>query len=201
MGHLDTVLFVDDESHILEGLQNGLHKESYTILTATSGKEGLQTLACTPVDVVVADEQMPGMRGSEFLAAVCKKYPETIRITLTGQASLEAAIRAINEGEIYRFLTKPCNAVDLAHTIRQALQLKKLTRESSRLLAAAQQQQAILSDLEREHPGIAKVNRTKEGEIILDKTNYDLDSLINEINMEIGVFESFQDRLKGKCAE
>ncbi|MFQ5580789.1 MAG: response regulator, partial [Nitrospiria bacterium] len=84
MKHVDTVLFVDDEPRILEGLKNRLHKEPYTILLATSGEEGLETLENHPVDLVVSDEQMPGMCGSEFLTAVCREYPETIRITLTG---------------------------------------------------------------------------------------------------------------------
>lgn len=195
MKRLDTVLFVDDEPHILEGLKNRLRKEPYTILTAISGEAGLETLSRNPVDVVVADEQMPGMCGSEFLEVVCREHPETIRITLTGQASLEAAIRAINKGEIYRFLTKPCNAMELAHTIRQALQLKKLTRENARLLAAARQQKAILSALEREHPEITKVNLTEEGEIILNETNDDLESLIDEVVKEIGSFDHSQNRL------
>lgn len=185
MKHVDTVLFVDDEPRILEGLKSRLHKEPYTILLATSGEEGLETLENHPVDLVVSDEQMPGMCGSEFLTAVCREYPETIRITLTGQASLKAAIRAINDGEIYRFLTKPCNTVDLAHTIRQALQLKKLTRENARLLAAARQQQAILLALERDHPEITKVDLTEGGEVLLNETSEDLESLINEINMKI----------------
>ncbi len=195
MNRKDTVLFVDDEPHILEGLRHGLRKESYRILTATSGEDGLKALACTSADVVVSDEQMPGMCGSEFLGVVCRLYPETIRITLTGQASLGAAIRAINEGEIYRFLTKPCHIMNLSNTIRQALQLKKLARESSRLLVAARQQRTLLSDLEREHPGIAKVKRSNRDEIILEETNEDLDSLINEINLEIGLFESSQGEL------
>jgi len=187
MKRLDTVLFVDDEPHILEGFKNRFRKEAYAILTAASGEEGLQTLARNPVDLVVSDEQMPGMCGSEFLTAVSREYPETIRITLTGQASLEAAIRAINEGEIYRFLTKPCNPSDLAHTIRQALQLKKLTGENARLLAAARQQQSILSALEREHPEITKIKLTEGGEILLNETNDDLESLINEVIKEMAV--------------
>lgn len=193
MHRLDTVLFVGDEAHILEGFRHGLRKESYTVLTATSGEEGLKALSTTPVDVVISDEQMPGMCGSEFLSAVCRLYPDTIRITLTGQASLEAAIRAINEGEIYRFLTKPCHVMNLANTIRQALQLKKLTHESARLLVAARQQRTLLSDLEKEHPGIARVKRSHQGEIMLEDTNDDLDSLINEINLEIGLFEANQE--------
>ncbi len=190
MKNENTVLFVDDEPNVVEGLQNRLHKEAYRILTATSAKEGLEILTRTRVDVVVSDEQMPGMTGSEFLAQVYKSYPETIRIILTGQASLEAAIRAINEGKIYRFLTKPCNAVDLSQTIRHALQMKTLTKESARLLSTARRQNEILSDLEKEHPGISRINQTEEGEILLEESNYDVELLLKEINEEINLFEN-----------
>lgn len=118
------VLFVDDEPLVTEALKRSLSEEEYKILTANSADEALDILAREPVDVVVADEKMPGMSGSEFLAAVCQEHPDTIRIMLTGQASLEAAVRSINEGEIYRFLTKPWNKDNLAITIRQALQQK-----------------------------------------------------------------------------
>lgn len=136
MNRKNTVLLVDDEPNVLEGFQRGLRKEPYTVLTATSAEEGLRILAHTPVDVVISDEQMPKIKGSEFLAKVHREYPKTIRIILTGQASLESAIRAINDGEIYRFLTKPCSVVELAKIIRKALLIKKLTnKETTRSLA------------------------------------------------------------------
>jgi len=176
------VLFVDDEPHVTESLKRTLRKEPYEVLSANSAKDALQILARSPVDVVISDEKMPGMQGSEFLAVVCKQYPETIRIILTGHGSMEAAIRAINEGEIYRFLTKPCNEVDLAVTIRQALQLKDLTGVSRRLLEKNKRQSSILQELEKEHPGITKVKRTSTDAIILDdEMDNDMEKLIPKI--------------------
>jgi len=87
---------------------------------------------------------------------------------LTGHADLEAAIRAINEGEIYRFFTKPCNMIDLAVTVRQALQHKEAVEESQRLQKVVKQQSDLLSDIEKEYPGITDVKRNKEGAIILE---------------------------------
>ncbi len=95
---------------------------------------------------------------------------------------MEAAIRAINEGEIFRFLTKPCNEVDLAMTILQALQLKDLKAISQRLLEKNQRQSAILQELEKEYPGITKVKRTSAGDIILEEqTDNEIEKLINKI--------------------
>jgi two-component system probable response regulator PhcQ len=175
-----TVLFVDDEPQILEGFRDALRKYSFAILTATSGAEALTLLDTHPVDVVVSDERMPNMAGSEFLAMVRQRHPHTIRIVLTGQASLAAAIRAINEGEVYRFLTKPCNTADLAITIQRALQLRDLARESARLLARTREQDMVLQDLERSHPGISAVRRNTRGAIMVtDPIN--VDDLIDQI--------------------
>ena len=162
------VLVVDDEPTITELLKDALSREPNIILSAGSAEEALSMLAREQVDVVISDERMPGMLGSEFLAIVRKKYPDTIRMILTGYASLESAIRAINEGEIYRFFTKPCNIFDLAVTVRQALQQKDLMKESQRLLKVVKQQSAVIDDLEKEYPGITKVKKDASGEIVID---------------------------------
>lgn len=185
-----SVLFVDDEPQVLNAFKDALRKENLEIHTATSGKQGLEVLALQRVDVIISDEQMPGMSGSEFLSLARRIYPDTIRIILTGQASLDAAIRAINEGEVYRFLAKPCNLVDLSFTIRQALQTKDLARESAKLLVKSREQQALLTDLEREHPGITEVKRDSGGVLVLDEGDIGIDDLLDEIRTEVGSDES-----------
>jgi len=134
------------------------------------------------VDVVVSDEQMPNMAGSELLGIVRQRHPRTIRILLTGQASLAAAIRAINEGEVYRFLTKPCSPADLAVTIQRALQLRDLARESARLLARTREQDRVLRTLEDRHPGISEVKRNTHGAIVVEDI-VDVDELIREMQV------------------
>ncbi len=128
------MLLVDDEPRVTKALTRTLRTEAYTVLTASSADEALQLLVREPVDVIVADERMPDMCGSELLAQVCRTYPNTVRILLTGHANLEAAVRAINEGGIYRFLTKPCREGDLTGAIQQALQQKK--QEKTQILGA-----------------------------------------------------------------
>jgi len=179
------VLFVDDEQALLDGLRNALRKESYEILTAGSASEGLRVLHERRVDVVVSDERMPGVSGSDFLAFVRQQYPDTIRIMLTGQASLEAAIQAINEGQVYRFLTKPCSPLQLAQTLRDALMFLDLTRESARLLAAVKHQRKVLQELERQHPGITALEREADGSIVLED-DLDAADLLLEMRAEVG---------------
>lgn len=177
-----TVLFVDDDPDILAGLQGALRRYPFVILTATSGAQALKVLETHAVDVVVSDERMPNMAGSEFLAIVRQKHPETVRIVLTGEASLAAAIRAINEGEVYRFLSKPCSPVDLAGTIQHALQQKPMARETAQLFDRTREQHEILRDLEHRHPGISEVKRNVHGAIVLDELT-DADELIRQIEL------------------
>jgi len=92
------VLIVDDEPTITDLLKDALANEPYDILSAASAEEALPILDREQVDVVISDEKMPGMSGSEFLAIVRQEYPDTVRMILTGHGSLESAIRAINEG-------------------------------------------------------------------------------------------------------
>lgn len=119
--------------------------------------------------MIISDEKMPGMSGTELLTIARKKYPETIRTILTGHANLKSALRAINEGEVYRFFTKPCNLLDLTVTIRQALQQKELLKENQRLLDIVRKQSLSIKAMEKRYPGISKVKRDLGGAIIIDE--------------------------------
>jgi two-component system, probable response regulator PhcQ len=179
-----TILFVDDDPSILAGFNNAFRREPYRILTARSGEEGLRTLAVNVVDVVVSDERMPGITGVEFLAEVREKYPNTIRMILTGHASLEVAIRAVNNGQIYRFLTKPCSSAEILIAIRQGLQLRELARESCRILAKTRHQQEVLGKLEATFPNIGGIKEDERENILLDESAIDVEQLLRELKGE-----------------
>lgn len=128
------VLFVDDEAHILNSLKRLLRKEPYRFLAAESGEEGLEVLAENPeIQMVVTDQRMPGMCGTEFLAKVRALYPDTVRIVLSGFAEASAIVDAINEGEVYRFIGKPWNDENLKATFRQCLQHYDILQENKQL--------------------------------------------------------------------
>ena len=181
-----TILIVDDEPNFLESIRRLLRKETYTIRCAKSAAEALDILRKEPIDLVVTDQEMPGMRGTEFLREVREAYPDAVRFMLTGKATLEVAVEAINEGAIGRFLTKPCNPVDLAVTIRLALQNKDLLAEAKRLLTKVRQQDRLLDEMERIAPGISEVKRDREGVIIVDEVSEDYESLMCEIRESLG---------------
>ncbi|MES2091380.1 MAG: EAL domain-containing protein, partial [Pseudomonadota bacterium] len=102
-----TLLLVDDEENIVASLRRLLRRDGYHIVVAYSGAEGLQRLAEQEVDVIVSDQRMPGMTGVEFLRRAKELYPGTMRIVLSGYTELQSITDAINEGSIYKFLTKP----------------------------------------------------------------------------------------------
>lgn len=116
-----TVLFVDDEHAVLEGLRRSLNRTPFRKLFAQSGFQALELVDKEKVDIVVADEMMPGMTGSDFLTIIRKRHPEIIRIILSGQASMNRVIAAINSGQIHRFLTKPIEAPLLQETLENYL--------------------------------------------------------------------------------
>lgn len=156
------VLIVDDEPTITNLLKDVFSSEPYGILSADSAEEALSLLDREPVDVVISDEKMPGMSGTEFLTVVRQKYPDTIRMILSGHASFESAIQAINEGEIYRFFTKPCNVFDLALTIREALKKKDLMEEIQRLVKMVKEQATHIEALEKEYTDMTQIKKDVE---------------------------------------
>ncbi len=126
-----TVLLVDDDENLLHGLARVLRHQPFRLLTARSGDEAMWVLKTRTVDVIVADENMPGMSGTELLAWVARECPQVVRIVLTGHATAATAIRAINEVGVYRFFTKPCHEVELALAIRKAIEEKEATSRCS----------------------------------------------------------------------
>ena len=164
----NTILIVDDQELIRDLLEDALNREHFTVLSAASAEQALLVLENHPVDVVISDEVMPGMAGSDFLAIVRKRYPDTIRMILTGHARLDSAIKAINEGEVYRFFTKPCNVVDLMVSIKQGLNQKELEKENRRLLSLVKQKTASEASLKEKYPELFEVKRDAGGAVIID---------------------------------
>jgi DNA-binding NtrC family response regulator len=184
------VLLVDDEPHVLSSLRRGLYEEPFEILCAHSAQEALVFLQAKSVDVVVSDQDMPGTPGTVFLAEVHKSYPDTIRFMLTGKATLDVAIEAVNSGAISRFLTKPCIASDLASTIHQALQHKELMIAANHLLHTVKIQSSELSRLENEYPGITNVHTDSDGVIISEYDDTSLDDLLLKLRNKTSGIET-----------
>src|SRR5690606_4950369 len=115
-----TLLLVDDEEIVLSSLGRLFRRDGYRILSAVNVLDALALLAGTAVQVILSDQRMSEMSGTEFLAQVKMLYPDTVRLVLSGHADLATVTEAINRGAVYRFLTKPWDDNELREHIRQA---------------------------------------------------------------------------------
>jgi DNA-binding NtrC family response regulator len=164
-----TILLVDDEQSIVAALRRTLRGRGYRIVSSTDPHRALEMLATEPIDLVISDIDMPEMSGVELVARVRKTYPEVVRILLTGRGTLEGALRAINDGEVHRFLTKPWSDDELRATVAQALERLEELRRAQQADSATTRRRALLAELEREHPGIGEVLRDADGVYVINE--------------------------------
>jgi putative nucleotidyltransferase with HDIG domain len=161
MRHAHTVLFVDDEVNILKALQRLLRSEHMNVLCASRAQEALELLDKQPCQVVVTDQRMPEMSGVDLLSQVRQRYPDIVRMMLTGYTEMDVAVDAINRGEIYRLITKPWNDDELRATVRQAFDHSDLKNEIKRLNQVTREQNFKLQDMNRNLEGKVR-DRTKQ---------------------------------------
>lgn len=182
----DRVLIVDDDSSVLAALKRTLGEEPYEVETAASGEDAMNLMKERRFKVVISDERMPGMTGGEFLGVVSTRCPDTVRIMLTGHASLEAAMKAVNQGEIYRFLTKPWSDIDLKLAIRGAMEKYNAEEKLQRLTARVKTQSVEFKILERRFPGITRLDRDERGNLVIpeDMSREELAEIMNECEKE-----------------
>jgi response regulator RpfG family c-di-GMP phosphodiesterase len=134
------VLAVDDEPNILSALRRTLRGRGYDVQVAEGGTEALAKLAHESFDAIISDMRMPGMNGAEFLRRSREVQPEALRILLTGYADIASTIEAVNQGEIFRYISKPWNDEVLLRTLGDGLERKLLQRERERLLELVREQ-------------------------------------------------------------
>jgi response regulator RpfG family c-di-GMP phosphodiesterase len=171
------ILCVDDEPNILSSLRRLLRTPGYEIFLAESGRAGLALLETETVDIVISDMRMPEMDGARFLEQVRDRWPDTIRLLLTGYADIQSILDAINRGEIYRYITKPWNDNDILLIVRHALERKELERQKLQLEALTKSQNEQLKEL----------NATLENKVQLRTV---------ELNKALGSLTSANEKLK-----
>ncbi len=151
------ILFVDDEQSVLNALKRSMRKEGYSLHLTTDVEDALRLIGSENIDVVVSDHLMPAMTGIEFLALASRLHPNVIRIMLTGQADVDMAIRAINEGQVNRFLTKPWDDAQLKFVLRDAAREVEVRRRQGPEVEPAE-----------EKPKASSIRRDATGAIIID---------------------------------
>jgi len=173
-----TVLFVDDDAQLRAALARTHRREPYRVLTASGPSAALAVLRSCQVDVLVCDEAMPEMLGTEFIASTRLEFPTTVSILLTGYGSLEVAQRAVNCGEVYRILSKPCPTAVVIQAVRDALEhgssIERLRRQ---LREAGQEPDGVLERLD--YSEVAPVVFEVDDETV------DLHRLVEELEVEL----------------
>jgi PAS domain S-box-containing protein len=181
------ILIVDDEEAILETM-TFTFMDLYEVLTTSDPTQALQIMSENePIAVVITDQRMPGMTGVELLREIYDRYPETVRIILTGFADSEATIKAINDGHIYGYVNKPWEPEELKTIVRRASELHSLSLENRRLVDDLREANLFLG---------AVMDRLRTGAIALDR-----DGLVREVNKPAAAFIGLEDDIRGRSIE
>lgn len=194
-----TVLFVDDEENILAALKRLFRNSGCRLLTASSGPEGLDVMVKESVDLVVSDMRMPQMDGAQFLKLVAEKWPDTIRVLLTGYSDLGSTVNAINDGQIYRYISKPWEDTDIKLTVQQALEQRFLRKEKLRLEELTRRQNQDLADLNAGLERKVKA-RTAELEQMMGMLDTAHEELKQHYAITIKVFSNLVEMREGHYA-
>src|SRR5438093_2030479 len=142
-----TLLCVDDEPNILSALKRLFRPCGWRVLSADGGVQALQLLEQEAVDVIISDMRMPGMDGAQLLERVAARWPQVVRLLLTGHADVSAISAAVNRGQIWRYVNKPWDDNELLLAVRQAVERRELEREKMRLEALTRAQNEELREL------------------------------------------------------
>lgn len=181
------ILIVDDEEAILETL-SFTFMDDYEVLTTSDPASALSILeANQPVAVIITDQRMPGMTGVELLRRVYERFPETVRIILTGFADSEATIQAINDGHIYGYVNKPWEPDELKAMVRRATELHALSVENRRLVEDLRHANAFLE---------AVMDRLRTGAIAVDP-----DGIVRAVNKPAIAFIGLDEDIRGRSID
>ncbi|NML35575.1 response regulator [Chitinophaga sp. G-6-1-13] len=128
------ILYIDDEIHNLNAFKASFRR-LYNVSTATSAEEAVKVLEEREFHIIISDQRMPKTTGIEFFESILEKYPEPIRMLLTGYADINAVVDAINKGQVYKYFSKPWNEEELKHNIEKAFEVYSLRKENKELTA------------------------------------------------------------------
>ena len=161
LGH--RVLIVDDEAQVAKSISRILEMEKIETVAAISGSEGLEKIktAPRPFSLIIADQRMPGMKGTQFLEEAKNISPDTVRFLITGYSQMETILHAVNRGAVQKYITKPWDPDELLSTIQSGIQLYEQLQENEKLLALAKRQNKQLYELNCELMELTKDHNKK----------------------------------------
>lgn len=169
------ILLLDDEPQILKTLQRVLRPHNWEVHAFSDVQEALDALTVHEYAVIVSDLKMPHLDGITYLQFAKQRQPNAVRILLTGHFDRQSMMQAINQAEVYRFVSKPWEDLEIETVLKSAIDMYLLRYENQRLLLQVRQQQSAierqqqeLMRLEAEHPGLTRVTRDDDGAVLLE---------------------------------
>ncbi|MEL7003882.1 MAG: response regulator, partial [Bacteroidota bacterium] len=179
------ILYVDDEESNLQGFKS-IYFTEYNVITAISGKEALTILEQQEIHLIITDQKMPEMTGVEFLSQVVLKYPDPIRIILTGYSDIEVIIQAVNDIGIYRYITKPWEVTEMNMILTQGIETYMLRQENKRLVL----------DLKKSNENLEIKVKERTEQVLLQKDEIELKN--EKITSSINYAKRIQDAMLPK---
>ena len=179
-----TILIVDDEEYILNSLKRLLRRDGYNILTAADGDEGYRLLTENDIQLVMSDQRMPGLNGTDFLAKIKDEFPDTIRTILSGYTDIDSITESINKGNIFKFFLKPWNDNNLRLEIKQCIEQYELIKNNRELQAIIVKKNEDLETINRE---LKRINDNLEA--IVRKRTKDLEIQNQALELSRSIFE------------
>lgn len=187
------LLIIDDEVDITKALVRQFRKK-YNVFSTTDAADGLQIMERENIQVVLSDQRMPGMTGVDFFKRIKDKYPDALKLILTGYADIEAVIGAINEGQVFRYVKKPWNPDELEAIIREAFEKYELITNNRRLMHSLQEMNATLEEKVKTRTlELEKLNE-RLSELNMEKNRY-IGMVAHDLRNPIGVAASYSDLL------
>jgi len=181
------ILVVDDDPNVLRSMVRLFHDEEYSVVTAESALAARAVIEKEEVHLVISDAMMPGMSGHDLLAWVRIHYPQIIRTMFTGKADLKTVMKAVNDGEIYRFFTKPWDPDELKLSIKLGLEKYDIEEERNLLLRTVLIQRNELARIEEEFPGIGAIKRDFSDAVLIDEmSESEIEDIKNWCKCQVG---------------
>ncbi len=163
------VLFVDDDPAVIRAIARVIAAQSgFDVVTAGSGKEALEILGRSSIDILVSDIDMPQMTGLELVRQARREFPTTLRVLLTGAATMDRAVQAINEGEVVRFFSKPFDVGAFTHAFNELRERILMLRRERHIEAQRERCQELFRWIEERFPGTLAIARGESGEVVID---------------------------------
>ena len=187
------LLVIDDEEEILKALKRQFRRD-YDVHTARDAESGYRIMTETPIHVIISDQRMPGMIGSEFFGKIKTEFPDAVRLLLTGYSDIQAVIAAINDGNVYRYIVKPWDPAELSTVVREAFEHYRLIVQNRLLMEELQQSKIVLEQRVAERTAELEDANARLKQLIEQRAAF-MGMAAHDLRSPITVVQGFTDLL------